>query len=135
MRSKPRNQTSVRFRSGAMVKIALLDGNIPWSAAENQMKSAPGRCLYHKEPPPCELSDESPTNIPVICEYTLRSVDICIFCPPPLPRFLPALLSQKQVYRELSFLVILSTTVLSSRTTASEAPLVHGLLQQTVGRQ
>jgi hypothetical protein len=44
-------------------------------------------------------------------------------------------LSQTQVYRELSFLVILSTTVLSSRTTASEVPLVHGLLQQTVGRQ
>jgi hypothetical protein len=37
-------------------------------------------------------------------------------------------LSQTQVYRELSFLVILSTTVLSSRTTASEAPLVDGLL-------
>jgi hypothetical protein len=57
VRSEPRNQTSVRFRSSAMVKRAILVGNIPWSGAENQMKLSSGRSLYHKEPPRCGLSD------------------------------------------------------------------------------
>jgi hypothetical protein len=38
VRSKPRNQTSVCFKFGAMVKVALLAENIPQSGAENQMK-------------------------------------------------------------------------------------------------
>jgi hypothetical protein len=40
-----------------------------------------------------DLSDEI-TGIPVICEYTLQSVDICSFC---RPRFLPASLSLSPV--------------------------------------
>jgi hypothetical protein len=38
IRLKPRNQTSVRFKFGAMVKVASLAENIPQSGAENQMK-------------------------------------------------------------------------------------------------
>ena len=38
VRSEPRNQTSVHFKFGAMVKVALLDENIPRSGPENQMK-------------------------------------------------------------------------------------------------
>jgi hypothetical protein len=62
VRSKPRNQTSVRFKFGAMVKVAYLAENIPKSGAENQMKSAPGQSLYHKEPPPCDTSMKSQTS-------------------------------------------------------------------------
>ena len=58
VRLDPRNQTSVRFKFGAMVKVALLAENIPQSGAENQMKSAPARSLYHKVPHPCDLSDD-----------------------------------------------------------------------------
>jgi len=36
-----------------------------------------------------DTSDEN-TGVALICEYTLRPVDICNFC---LPRFLPAWLS------------------------------------------
>jgi hypothetical protein len=53
------------------------------------MKLARGWGPYHKDAPPCDLSDEiiGIIGIPAICEYTLRPVDIYIYC---LPRFLPA---------------------------------------------
>jgi hypothetical protein len=57
VRSEPCNQTSVRIKSGAMVKVAYLTKNIPQPGAENQMKSTPMQSLYHKEPLPCDLSD------------------------------------------------------------------------------
>jgi len=38
VRLEPRNQTSFRFKFGAMVKVALLTENIPQPAAGNQMK-------------------------------------------------------------------------------------------------
>jgi hypothetical protein len=38
VRSEPRNQTSIRFKFGAMVKLAYLPENIPQSGAGNQMK-------------------------------------------------------------------------------------------------
>jgi hypothetical protein len=56
VRSEPRNQTSVCFRSGGMVKRAKLAGNIPWLGAENQMKFDRAGRLYHKVPSPCDLS-------------------------------------------------------------------------------
>ena len=58
VRSEPRNQTSVRFRSSAMVKMPELVENIPWAGAKNQMKLAHGKSLYHKDAPPCDLSDD-----------------------------------------------------------------------------
>jgi len=57
IRSEPLNETSVRFRSGAMVKMPELVGNIPKAGAKNQMKLDRLQCLYHNEPPPCDLSD------------------------------------------------------------------------------
>jgi hypothetical protein len=56
-----------------------------------------GRSLYHKEPLSCDLSDEI-TGIPVICEYTLRPVNICSFY---RPRFLFAWLSIANVWDSL----------------------------------
>jgi len=37
VRSEPRNQTSVHFKFGAMVKMPELVGNIPQSEVKNQM--------------------------------------------------------------------------------------------------
>jgi len=38
VRSEPGNQTSVRFRSGAMVKMSELVEDIPQAGAKNQIK-------------------------------------------------------------------------------------------------
>jgi hypothetical protein len=38
VRLEPRNQTSVRFKFGAIVKFVLLAENIPQFETENQMK-------------------------------------------------------------------------------------------------
>jgi hypothetical protein len=48
VKSKPRNQTSVRFRSTAMAKIPELVGNIPKAEVKNQMSSDRLQGLYHK---------------------------------------------------------------------------------------
>jgi hypothetical protein len=37
VRSEPRNQTSIRFKFGAMVKMQELVGNIPQAEVKNQM--------------------------------------------------------------------------------------------------
>jgi len=41
-----------------MVKIANPAEYIPQPGVENQIKSISGLSLYHKEPLPCDLSDE-----------------------------------------------------------------------------
>jgi hypothetical protein len=63
VRSAPRNQTSVSFKSGAMATMQELVENIPYPKAKNQMKLASGRSLYHKKAPLCDMSDKAQNDI------------------------------------------------------------------------